>query len=67
MKKFKILVTLLICLVLALTDCGSKVGKEAVSQGKLEEAQKEYDKALGTLKLAKSEGIKDKEVEFVRC
>lgn len=62
MKRRWMSIFIIMTMSILLIGCSSKVGKEAVEQGKLAMAQKEYDKALGSFKLAEDEGIKDEDV-----
>ena len=62
MKKIWIILTLIL-LVLGLVGCENSVSKKAIEQGKLAMANKEYDKALSSFKLALDEGSNNKEVK----
>lgn len=62
MKKIGIIaISILLCI--SMVGCKSSVSKKAEEQGKLAMANKEYDKALASFKLALDEGINDKEVQ----
>ena len=62
MKKIWIILTLIL-LVVGLVGCENSVSKKAIEQGKLAMANKEYDKALSSFKLALDEGSNNKEVK----
>lgn len=51
MKKIGIILTLIL-LVISLVGCENSQSKKAIEQGKLEMANKEYDKALASFKIA---------------
>ena len=51
MKKIGIILTLIL-LVVGLVGCENSQSKKAIEQGKLEMANKEYDKALASFKIA---------------
>ncbi|MDU2686402.1 hypothetical protein QJR60_11390 [Paraclostridium sordellii] len=62
MKKI-IIIIVSILLGISMVGCESSVSKKAVEQGKLAMANKEYDKALASFKLAIDEGSNNKEVK----
>ncbi|XTR38705.1 hypothetical protein ACQQ2T_04810 [Paraclostridium tenue] len=51
MKKIGIILTLIL-LVISLVGCENSQSKKAIEQGKMEMANKEYDKALASFKIA---------------
>ena len=51
MKKIGIILTLIL-LVVSLVGCENSASKKAIEQGKMEMANKEYDKALASFKIA---------------
>lgn len=51
MKKIGIILTLIL-LVISLVGCENSKSKKAIEQGKMEMANKEYDKALASFKIA---------------
>lgn len=64
MKKIKIILFLLV-VAITMVGCESSTAKKAVEQGKLAMASKEYDKALGSFKLAIDEGSKNEEIKII--
>ena len=62
MKKI-IRISISVIMIALLCSCGSKVGKQAVEQGKLAMAGSDYQTALNSFQLAVNEGIKDTDVQ----
>lgn len=62
MKKI-IRISISVIMIALLCSCGSKVGKQAVEQGKLAMASSDYQTALNSFQLAVNEGIKDTDVQ----
>lgn len=62
MKKLIIIVSAIL-LGISMVGCGNSTSKKAIEQGKLAMANKEYDKALSSFKLAIDEGSNDEEIK----
>lgn len=62
MKKIGIILTLIL-LVISLVGCENSQPKKAIEQGKMEMANKEYDKALASFKIALDKESSNKEAK----